>query len=121
MRQGTAFPSALDDLDKTTSSTVSLADEQAKGEAKAGFTFPVFENPASLFNVIMGGDVDLVKFDSGNLRLGFDWNQQFGPVYAPPPVMSTLHEASDVTLRFLAPPSSAACLRRNASTSACTE
>ncbi|MEU9688884.1 calcium-binding protein [Amycolatopsis japonica] len=68
----------------------------------AGFSFPVFEKPASLFNVLLGGDVDLVKFDSGPLRLGFDWRQQFGPVYAPPPVVITLHGSASVTLRIVA-------------------
>jgi Ca2+-binding RTX toxin-like protein len=99
----TSLPSALGALDSASTGTaVNLVDEQAKGEAKAGFTFPVFQNPASLFNLILGGDVDLVKFDSGNLRLGFDWNQQFGPVYAPPPVFVTLHGSADVTLRIVA-------------------
>jgi len=70
--------------------------------AKAGFSFPVFEEPASLFNVILGGDVDLVKFDSGDLTLGFDWRQSFGPVYAPPPVFITLHGSASVTLRIVA-------------------
>jgi Ca2+-binding RTX toxin-like protein len=100
---GDATGGVLDNLDdKAGGSGVSLEDENSAGNAKAGFTFPVFENPASLFNLIMGGDVDLVKFDSGNLRLGFDWNQQFGPVYAPPPVMITLHGSADVTLRIVA-------------------
>jgi Ca2+-binding RTX toxin-like protein len=70
--------------------------------AAAGFSFPIFEHPAKLFNVIMGGDVDLVKFDSGPLTLGFDWLQEFGPVYAPPPVLITLHGSASVTLRIVA-------------------
>ncbi len=70
--------------------------------AAAGFSFPVFEKPASLFNVLMGGDVDLVKFDSGPLSLGFDWRQEFGPVYAPPPVLITLHGSASVTLHIVA-------------------
>ena len=70
--------------------------------AKAGFSFPVFENPGSLFNLILGGDVDLVKFDSGPLTLAFDWRQQFGPVYAPPPVVITLHGSASVTLHIVA-------------------
>jgi Ca2+-binding RTX toxin-like protein len=68
----------------------------------AGFSFPVFEKPSSLFNLIMGGDVDLVKFDSGPLTLGFDWRQEFGPVYAPPPVLITLHGSASVTLHIVA-------------------
>jgi hypothetical protein len=70
--------------------------------AKAGFEFPVFQHPATLFNLIMGGDVTLVTFDSGPLTLGFDWRQEFGPVYAPPPVLITLHGSASVTLRIKA-------------------
>src|SRR5262249_13949066 len=70
--------------------------------AQAGFTFPVFEHPAKLFNLLLGGDVDLVKFDSGPLTLGFDWRQEFGPVYAPPPVLITLHGSASVTLHIVA-------------------
>lgn len=102
---GTAFPSALSDLDSANSSpdpSNSLSGGSSSGGAKAGFTFPVFEHPASLFNLIMGGDVDLVKFDSGPLTLGFDWRQEFGPVYAPPPVLITLHGSASVSLRIVA-------------------
>src|SRR4029453_11041883 len=56
----------------------------------AGLTFPVLDKPASLFGLIMGQDVELVGFDSGKLQIGFDYNQSFGPVYAPPPVMMTI-------------------------------
>ena len=69
---------------------------------KAGFEFPVFQHPASLFNLLLGGDVTLVTFDSGPLTLGFDWRQEFGPVYAPPPVLITLHGSASVTLRIKA-------------------
>ena len=62
----------------------------------------MFQHPATLFNLIMGGDVTLVTFDSGPLTLGFDWRQEFGPVYAPPPVLITLHGSASVTLRIKA-------------------
>jgi Ca2+-binding RTX toxin-like protein len=99
---GTAFNSVLGDLDgkNSTSGATKLADPT--GAAKAGFSFPVFDHPATLFNLIMGGDVDLVKFDSGPLTLGFDWRQEFGPVYAPPPVLITLHGSASVTLHIVA-------------------
>ncbi|AXG12708.1 calcium-binding protein [Intrasporangium calvum] len=69
---------------------------------KSGFTFPILDNPASIFNVLMGSDVALVEFDSGPLTLGFTWRQSFGPVYAPPPVMVTLSGSASVSLRFMA-------------------
>ena len=69
---------------------------------KSGFTFPILDNPSSVFSLLMGSDVSLVEFDSGPLTLGFTWRQSFGPVYAPPPVMVTLSGSASVTLRFMA-------------------
>jgi hypothetical protein len=75
----------------------------AEGSAnKSGFTFPILDDPASVFSLLMGSDVSLVEFDSGPLTLGFTWRQSFGPVYAPPPVMVTLSGSASVTLRFMA-------------------
>ncbi|MFF4808551.1 hypothetical protein ACFY03_10075 [Micromonospora chersina] len=69
---------------------------------KTGFSFPIFDNPGSLFGLLMGQDVELVSFDSGPLSLGFSWRQSFGPVYAPPPVLVTLSGSASVTARFIA-------------------
>ncbi|MDT4975854.1 MAG: hypothetical protein QOG98_1612, partial [Pseudonocardiales bacterium] len=97
---------ALDTNDgKGASSPKILSGTDAGGKSKtadAGFSFPVFKNPSSLFNLLLGGDVDLVKFDSGPLTLGFDWRQEFGPVYAPPPVLITLHGSASVTMHIVA-------------------
>jgi len=101
---GTAFNSVLGDLESKNSnsqSTNPLSGSNSKA-AKSGFSFPVFDNPASLFNLLMGGDVDLIKYDSGPLTLAFDWRQEFGPVYAPPPVVITLHGSASVTLHIVA-------------------
>ncbi|WP_404392007.1 calcium-binding protein [Humibacillus xanthopallidus] len=69
---------------------------------QSGFSFPILDDPASVFSLLMGSDVSLVEFDSGPLTLGFTWRQAFGPVYAPPPVMVTLSGSASVTLRFMA-------------------
>jgi Ca2+-binding RTX toxin-like protein len=69
---------------------------------KSGFAFPILDEPAKAFNLLMGGDVDLVTFDSGPLTLGFSWRQEFGPVYAPPPVFVTMAGSASVTLRIKA-------------------
>ena len=75
----------------------------AKGDAeKSGFKFPILDEPAKAFNLLMGGDVTLVEFDSGPLTLGFSWRQAFGPVYAPPPVFVTLAGSASVSLRIVA-------------------
>ncbi|WP_328988917.1 calcium-binding protein [Kribbella sp. NBC_01245] len=78
-----------------------LAPDEGDAE-KSGITFPILENPASAFNLLMGGDITLVEFDSGPLTLGFSWRQAFGPVYAPPPVFVTLAGSASVSLRIVA-------------------
>ncbi|MFE9201453.1 hypothetical protein [Micromonospora sp. NPDC007230] len=77
------------------------AGEKSNAE-KTGFSFPIFDNPGSLFGLLLGQDVELVSFDSGPLALGFSWRQSFGPVYAPPPVLVTLSGSASVTARFIA-------------------
>jgi Ca2+-binding RTX toxin-like protein len=72
------------------------------GKSKAGFSFPLLDHPSEIFNLLMGGDIDLVRFDSGNLTLGFSYSQQFGPVYAPPPVVITISGSASVTARIIA-------------------
>jgi Ca2+-binding RTX toxin-like protein len=67
-----------------------------------GFSFPFLENPSSIFGLIVGQDVDLVKFDSGPLTLGFEFQQSFGPVYAPPPVNVVVGGGASVTMRIVA-------------------
>lgn len=67
-----------------------------------GFSFPFLEKPEMIFGLIVGQDVDLVKFDSGPLTLGFEFQQSFGPVYAPPPVNIVVGGGASVTLRIVA-------------------
>lgn len=75
----------------------------SKGDTeKSGFKFPILDDPLQAFNLLMGGDVTLVEFDSGPLTLGFSWRQAFGPVYAPPPVFVTLAGSASVTLHIRA-------------------
>ncbi|GAA1689421.1 hypothetical protein GCM10009745_38180 [Kribbella yunnanensis] len=78
-----------------------LAPDEGDAE-KSGLTFPILEKPQNAFNLLMGGDVSLVEFDSGPLTLGFSWRQAFGPVYAPPPVFVTLAGSASVSLRIVA-------------------
>ncbi len=76
--------------------------KKTSASGKSGFSFPVFDHPEQLFNLLLGGDVDIVQFDSGPLTLAFDWRQSFGPVYAPPPVMLTLSGSASVTAHMIA-------------------
>lgn len=89
----------LDDLDDTTG-----GDLQGTGGAHStrGFSFPALEEPSKLFGLIMGQDVELARFDSGPLTLGFEFQQSFGPIYAPPPVNVVVGGGASVTLRVVA-------------------
>lgn len=82
------------------------AGKELVGEGKAGnsagFSFPILKDPAKLFGLLMGQDVDLIKFDSGPLRLAFSYSQSFGPVYAPPPVLVNISGSASVEARFRA-------------------
>lgn len=91
----------------SSSDVTSQMDSAASGgvsdsNTKAGFSFPIFDHPSSIFNLLMGGDIDLIRFDSGNITLGFSYSQQFGPVYAPPPVLITISGSASVTARIIA-------------------
>ena len=67
-----------------------------------GFTFPALEHPAQIFQLIMGHDVTLAQFDSGPLTLGFSMSEEFGPIYAPPPVDVVISGSAGVTLHVVA-------------------
>ncbi|AEG45464.1 calcium-binding protein [Isoptericola variabilis] len=66
-----------------------------------GFTFTFLEQPEQLANLLLGGDVEIVRFDSGTLQLGFSMKYSIGPVYAPPPVLVTLSGAAGVKARVV--------------------
>ncbi|MCW2753904.1 MAG: hypothetical protein JWQ32_1315 [Marmoricola sp.] len=70
--------------------------------ALAGLSFPVIDDPTILFDLISGGDIPLVEFDSGPLTLGFQFQKSFGPIYAPPPVMMVIGGGASVTMRIAA-------------------
>ncbi|HVK20939.1 MAG TPA: calcium-binding protein [Actinokineospora sp.] len=75
---------------------------EGKSGNSAGFSFPILKDPAKLFGLIMGQDVDLMRFDSGPLRLAFSYSQSFGPVYAPPPVLVNISGSASVEAQFRA-------------------
>lgn len=75
---------------------------QPRATLAAGISIPVIEDPTLLFGLITGGDIPLVEFDSGPLSLGFQFQQSFGPIYAPPPVMMVIGGGASVTLRIAA-------------------
>lgn len=75
---------------------------QPKSTLAAGIAIPVIEDPTLIFELITGGDIPLVEFDSGPLSLGFQFQKSFGPIYAPPPVMMVIGGGASVSLRIAA-------------------
>lgn len=75
---------------------------QPRSRLAAGISIPVIEDPTILFDLISGGDIPLVEFDSGPLSLGFQFQKSFGPIYAPPPVMMVIGGGASVELRIAA-------------------
>jgi Ca2+-binding RTX toxin-like protein len=67
-----------------------------------GFSFPAFEEPARLFNLLVGEDVELVEFDAGTLRAEVGWSQSFGPItLGPVPVSVVVSIGAAVEGRFV--------------------
>ncbi|MCX6399965.1 MAG: calcium-binding protein [Propionibacteriales bacterium] len=92
---------AINDMDKS-KSLGNPAKVQPRSTLTAGISIPVIEDPTILFNLITGGDIPLVEFDSGPLSLGFQFQKSFGPIYAPPPVMMVIGGGASVELRIAA-------------------
>jgi len=106
--QGTPFTDlATDSNDSSFTNTSGTGDSQCTDPNDAscthpGFTFPALQSPTQLFQLLLGHDVTLAQFDSGPLSLGFSMTEEFGPVYAPPPVDIVISGSAGVTLRVIA-------------------
>ena len=103
---GTSFPSAVGQLNNKIKKTnpspdAALSDSEATPTAY-GFTFPALKHPDQLLKLLVGQDVEIAHFDSGPLSFNFTFSQQFGPVYAPPPVLLTISGSAGVTFRIAA-------------------
>gem|GEM_PF-3274052 len=63
-----------------------LASKLGTATDRGGFTFPAFDNPKSLLSVLVGQDVDIIRFDAGELKAEFTKAFKFGPPIGPVPV-----------------------------------
>ena len=63
-----------------------LADKIGSAQDQGGFSFPAFDNPSSLIGILIGQDVDLVRFDAGKLEAEFSKTFKFGPPIGPLPI-----------------------------------
>jgi Ca2+-binding RTX toxin-like protein len=101
--ESTTSPLAqLDDTVKDSGGHPGLLTSSGHDTAHPGFEFPALQHPTQIFQLLMGHDVTLATFDSGPLTLGFSFSQEFGPVYAPPPVLITISGSASVTARVKA-------------------
>ncbi|RLQ23593.1 LEPR-XLL domain-containing protein [Seongchinamella sediminis] len=79
-----------------------------KAEASAGFdtsgglgiSFDIIENPASLFNLLIGGTADLVTWDIPRLSAQFDFGMSFGPIIPPIPLFATVNLGAELFADF---------------------
>ncbi|RPI46984.1 MAG: LEPR-XLL domain-containing protein, partial [Betaproteobacteria bacterium] len=61
-----------------------------KGTNGSGFSIPLIDNPLRVFDLLLGRDVELFRYDMPEFAFEFSHRWKFGPVYAPPPVYVTL-------------------------------
>jgi Ca2+-binding RTX toxin-like protein len=74
----------------------------AKSRTGGGFSFPAFEEPTLLFQLLVGKDIELVEFDAGVLRASVGWSQSFGPItLGPVPVSVVVSISAAVEGRFV--------------------
>lgn len=67
-----------------------------------GFSFPAFQEPTKLFNLLVGEDVELIEFDAGTLKAEVGWSQSFGPIAVGPiPVSVVVSLTAAVEGRFV--------------------
>lgn len=76
------------------------AKDDIKGTQGSGFSFPLLDDPTLAFKLLLGQDVDIFRYDMPEFSVGFDIEQAFGPVYAPPPVYVTLEGGLRAGIRF---------------------
>jgi Ca2+-binding RTX toxin-like protein len=74
----------------------------AMGDDQAGFHFPAFEHPKSLFGLLLGQDVEIVNFDTGDYVRRFVFEASFGPIPIPLPATIDIGAQGTVHLRFAA-------------------
>jgi Ca2+-binding RTX toxin-like protein len=81
---GTDVPDGRSILDRLNDSGISVPALAAINEAQsgAGFSFPVWDHPSSLFGMLIGKDVTLAHFDAGKLEVSASFQAAFniGPV-----------------------------------------
>jgi Ca2+-binding RTX toxin-like protein len=81
--------------------TDNLADGEEFSDDEPGFTFPAFEDLSSIFDLLVGKDVTLIRFASGPLKAEFGWSQSFGPIaVGPVPVSIVISGSASIQGRF---------------------
>jgi hypothetical protein len=60
----------------------------------------LLDDPTVAFRLLLGLDVDFFRYDMPEFAVGFELEQSFGPIYAPPPVFVTLEGGLRAGMRF---------------------
>ena len=71
----------LDDLLEYAPSGIKDAINEAKDDASADFTFPLFENPTCVFSMLMGANCVIAQWTPDKLQAGFRVDLSFGPFF----------------------------------------
>lgn len=81
--------------------TTAPADARPGTFGVAGLTFPIFADASNVFQVLLGKDVTLVRYDAGTLRAAAGVSYTFGPFMAGPiPVTITIGGSVEIRGRF---------------------
>jgi Ca2+-binding RTX toxin-like protein len=75
--------------------------EFSKSRTGGGFSFPAFQDPSQLFELIVGGNPTLIEWRSGLLKASFGFSQSFGPIFVGPiPISIVISGSAGVEGQF---------------------
>jgi len=81
----TSNPFATSPIEQANSKGLTFFSD-AKDIPGGGLTFPLFENPTTGFNLLLGQDVELLEFKLPEFGAGFEYTQKIGPLPIPLPI-----------------------------------
>lgn len=65
-----------------------------------GIQFDIFDNPASIFNLLLGETAPLVTWDIPRLAAEFNFGASFGPIIPPIPLFATINLGTEIFADF---------------------
>ncbi|MCC7081093.1 MAG: right-handed parallel beta-helix repeat-containing protein [Burkholderiales bacterium] len=77
-----------------------LAKGAIKGTDGSGFDIPLIDSPLRVFDLLLGRDVDLFRYDMPEFAFEFSHRWRFGPLWWTPPVFVTLSGGIEAGFNF---------------------